>query len=248
MIYLESDEYRAKELLLGLDNSSFLGVTISHCFSVYGLGYNFQELFIQCVDAKPAAFILRYNSTVYCYVSDSVDMEELQPFISGFTGCEIITNISDNDARMFGLEAEELFEMKRTGKGNCELCDDVTEVSTDITKALSVLKEHLHPMKYEDFLLNMSFQQRHGLLKVYSSLFDGVYTCVLGVTELYDNIKTISFLYTKRDFRGNSFAQKVLDSACKEDADYFLICEKHNLEFYRKCDFIQISVMSKIQL
>lgn len=246
MISLELTEKCISDALHSFKSKDFLTSTIYQYLKAYGTKYPFVEFYTQKQDDNVTALILRYNSTVYCYCCNSSDTEEVISFLDRFRGCDIITNIDSSELKE--TTNDTLFEMKREGYSFIASNGVECKCNSDISGSLSLLREHLNTGHFEDFYLNMSLFHRRGLLDVYSVIIDNKPVSTLGLVKGQNEVNTISFLYTAQDFRGNNYAGKLLEHCLKENNCILLLCERHNLEFYIKNRFTQVSSLSYIKL
>lgn len=249
MIYLENNYEDAITAVSELQKKGYLSVIIILYLDSYGCDYQFQETFLQKINDKITAIILRYNSKVYCLSDKESDYEELLSFSERFLGCEFISDIPSNILKDTNIRFETLYDMQRSAGSDDYYSNNDLKVNDNVTHALGALREYLDSEEYEDFLLNNSFQHRHKLLDVYVVYADDQAVSVSGVTKTYSNQKAITFLYTKEHFRGNKYANQLLDNIINDsNSDVHLICEEQNLNFYINNKFKLFSELSLINL
>ncbi len=233
-----------KELLLNslcfFDDYIFISENIRLYLNSYGTDFDFCQYYLQFSDDdnEIKSVIMRYNSQVYILSKDAND--EIQSFVSGFQGCEIISNICFSNS-------ETCYVMKK--RGSISSINNQVKFIDSPKNIANLVTQGLDKDKAEDFFLNTAHQLRHKLISVAGIYKENKLVSVVSITENPSEYSVITFAYTHKYFRGNGLSREILSSVCNnEDKTYILLCEIHNVEFYKKCGFKQNGFCFKIQL
>lgn len=244
MIYLSQNTNELFSVLKKAFGSTAIRNTIELYLRAYSVRYDFAQFYIQVNSNKPSALIMRYNSTVYCLADIDSDLDELSSFFSGYKDTEIISHVPLS----LSVNVQECAVMNTLGRPTAENPRKIS-VITDAKSVATLVCENLPENEATDFFLNTAHQMRHNLLSVYGILGDEK---ALSVASVYVNENCegiIPFVYTSQYFRGNGFSKSVLKALCSNPlVTYRLLCEEHNIEFYKKCGFIKEGTWYKYNL
>ncbi len=245
MIYLSNDTKEVFSVLrMNFGNTAIRNI-VELYLSSYGTQFDFAQFYIQTNDnSNTTALIFRYNQTVYCLSDVGCDISELSGFLRGFTDTEVISDaLLDAD-----ILEQECAVMSTKGRAN-SVPDINVSLCTEPKLVASLVCEGFGISKETDFFLNTAHQMRHNLLSVYGLIRDNKPVSVASVFENENKEAVIPFVYTSQYFRGNGFSAAVLITLCSnEQVTYRLLCENHNVEFYKKCGFTKESTWYKYLL
>lgn len=250
MIYLCSDKDKVQSVINKSFGCACIRNTILLYIKSYGAQFEFAQFYIQCTQDRSTdtALMLRYNQTVYCITEDSADLPELMSFLMGFTETTLISDRIIHNHTNESLVFESGAVMNKSGviqnvqNPHVLLCSEPKPVC-------SLVSEDMPEHEKTDFYLNTAHQMRHGQLSVYA-YYDG--SAPVSVASLFHNSTgeaVIPFVYTGKYFRGNGYSKQILSAVCSDaKITYQLLCEAHNIEFYKKCGFTQVSQWVKYSL
>lgn len=242
MISICNDKELIYKSLCLFQDSVYISETIRLYLDSYGTDFDFCQYYLQFSDDNKEikSVVMRYNSQVYV-LSQALDNQEMLSFVKGFHDCVII---SDNCYPCF----DTCYVMQKRGTTSSIINSEVKFI--DSPKQITNLVAHgFDKEKAEDFFLNTAHQLRHNLISVSGIYKEGTLVSVVSFTENSLKYSVITFVYTDEYFRGNGLSRKILSSVCHdENKTYILLCEKHNVEFYKKCGFEQNGFCYKIRL
>lgn len=223
----------------------FLKTLIHSYLEPYGTKFRFCEFYLQYIDDCTTAVILRYNTYLYLLSDKNADIDELSAFLMSFSGSYLISDREFSDCY---TDVKTCYLMSSVGEKNffSSYVKDVSEspkiIADIVTKGMSLSCS-------DDFYLNTAHQLRHKTLSAYARFVDGTAVSVVGFTKKYRGVSAITFVYTDEHFRGNGYSKEILQSLCVDnDCEYQLLCEEHNLNFYKKCGFIQSATCFEVRL
>lgn len=212
----------------------------------YGTKYDFCQFYL-CVNNTDdiCAVVLRYNSYIYVLSNDNADSDELFSFLSGFSKsvlyCDYCVAHRFDDVKV-------CYIMRKQGEKSGDLVK-VSETSDSPFKIAELVCKNMSVADREDFFLNTAHQLRYGALKAFAIIAGDRPISVAGVSKCYRGTKAITFVYTDEYFRGNGYSRDVLSAVCSDTACFYeLMCEEHNVKFYKKCGFIQAGICHEIRL
>lgn len=237
MISLCNDKIVLLNSLDCFKDSAFIRENIRLYLLSYGTKYDFCQFFLQYCDEDNSvtSVVMRYNSQVYALLGDKC-IDESVSFISGFTDCEIIV---DNSLFNEYFKAETCYVMQKRGIKSKNDCDKIKLAESASSVAKLVTKDY-EKEKADDFFLNTAHQMRHGFLSVAGFYEDDKLVSVVSFSDSSMEFSLVPFVFTDNYFRGKGIASKLLSFVCQDsEKNYVLLCQKHNVEFYKKCGFEQ---------
>ena len=243
MIYLCDDSNKVGAILNGDFGLDAIRYTILLNFKAYGTAYEFAQYYIQRSDEYniDTALVMRYNHTVYILSTLECDLSELSSFVGGFTDCELIY---DGFAGALNFTYESMSAgAVMCAKGKSVDVQNFSVLLVNEPKPISELVgENMSSDKRTDFFLNTAHQMRHNLLRVYGVISDSRPVSAVSLFDVDSKHSLIHFVYTGEHFRGNGYSSDIIRSVCSDiSVDYILLCEEHNIKFYEKCGFAQVS-------
>ena len=239
------NDYELIKSVLDNHKPDFINENIRLYLESYGCSYDFQEFFLQknIESGEITAVVMRYNDQIYVSTSDTCESSEIYSFIAGFSHCYVI---SDNSLSQQMLGAEKCYVMSRFGE-NLKEENPGVKLTTDSKVISDLIGEYLPKQERMDYFLNLSHQIRHGKVQVYACDIDN--KPVSAVIKSVSSPCIITGVYTSKYFRGNGYAGKILKEVCNSsDCEYILLCEEHNVEFYRKCGFAVVEPCFRFRL
>lgn len=250
MIYLCSDRDKVQQVIARKFGCACIRNTIELYFLSYGVTFDFAQFYIQCSDVNntDTALVCRYNQTLYCIADSPCDYTELTSFLCGFSDVTLICEDSLPLLIPFADKRETGAVMSR--KGSIQPVQNPCVITCNEAKTIcNLVSEDMTESRKTDFFLNTAHQLRHKLLSVYGCFIGSE---LVSVASVFDNKRgeaVIPFVYTGKHFRGNGYSQKVLQILCSNpQITYELLCEEHNIRFYEKCGFTQVSLWVKYSL
>lgn len=245
MIYLSQNSAEISSVLQMSFGETAISNSIELYHKAYGVQYDFAQFYIQLSDNnEPSALIMRYNRSVYCLTDALCDIEEISEFIGGYTDTEVISDIPLN----IPANCQKCAVMSFTGSEKGNAAEQVSIIQ-DAKLITSLVGESLSEDESVDFFLNTAHQMRHNLLSVYGILKENK---LLSVASVYVNEYSqgfVPFVYTSGYFRGNGLSRSVLEVLCSNPmVTYRLLCEEHNVGFYKRCGFSKAATCYKYDL
>ncbi|MBQ8000449.1 MAG: GNAT family N-acetyltransferase [Ruminococcus sp.] len=250
MIYLCSDKDKVRSVIDKAFGCTCIRNTILLYLNSYGAQFEFAQFYIQCTqDANTdTALVLRYNQTVYCITEDCADLPELMSFFVGFTDTTLISDRVLHNQTNEPLGCETGAVMSKSGIAQLVQNPKIL-LCSEPKPVCRLVSEEMPEHEKTDFFLNTAHQMRHGQLSVYA-YYDGL--SPMSVASVFHNgtgEAVIPFVYTGDYFRGNGYSKQILSAVCSDaETTYQLLCEAHNIEFYKKCGFTQVSQWVKYSL
>lgn len=246
MIFLSNDKIAIRNALNTIDGSAFIREIIRLYLEAYGVDYDFAQFFLQVSDSEEGvtAVVFRYNMFVYALTGKEFDFNEIMPFLGGFSGCSVIADRifedSFDNSKVCYIFSK--YGNKKTLPENIRLVNDAKSISS------LVAKDYDEEARM-DFYLNTSHQLRHSLLRVAGYFCEDKMVSTASTSDLSGKYSVITFVYTDEYFRGNGASSKVLSFLCEDESkEYLLMCEEHNIGFYEKCGFDQVSTCLIVDL
>ena len=238
MISLCKDKERVASLLSVIGASVYLSHTVRLYLEAYGTDYDFSEFYLQYPDEDKSvctALIHRYNTQVCVLLSDDCDVSELYGFLCGLFGCTVIA-----DERMLKYipDAQICSVMCKRGSKPLKNLNNIVLMDNPHLISDLVMEKESESQRM-DFFLNTAHQLRHKLISVYSICETSMPVAVVSSADLAeDEFSLITFVYTHSNYRGRGLAADLLAHTCSDtDKEYILLCEEHNVYFYKKCGF-----------
>ena len=236
MISLCSDSELIYSVLNDFGNSKYIREYIKLYLDSYGTEFDFQDLFLQkdTETGNCTAVVLRYNSQIFALVSDDSDLQELFPFLSGFSQCTVV---ADKILKPYFSNSDVCCEMLRRGVVPVESSPQIKE-SNAPKEIADLVGESLSKDEKTDYYLNLSHQLRHNRVSAYACYLSNKPVSAVILSNTSQSTHLITTVYTKEYFRGNGYAKRILEHICCDPLiKYILLCEEHNLNFYNNCGF-----------
>jgi len=228
-----------------VEGSGYLKTVIFTYLKAYGTEFSFNEFYLQYSETNVTAIIHRYNSYIHLIFDEDSDVEEISSFIDRFKDSQLICD------KLFSKDYSDVticYLMSKNGVTE-QMNLNVKEISDSPKKVSDLVAKDMSVAQREDFYLNTAHQLRHGLLRAFAHFSDDKVVSVAGVTNKYNGVSAITFVYTDEYFRGNGYSKDILKKICSiNECEYQLLCEENNIEFYKKCGFTQVSTCCEIRL
>ena len=193
MIYLCTDKDLIIEGIRSIDGTRCIKEIILLYLDSYGTDYDFNQFYVQCDDnSKFSAVIHRYNNFVYISADTLCNSAELENFISGFSGCQII---SDNINFMTDLNSECCYVMSKAG-GTSDFFSDNIRPCLSPAEISELVCKDMNDENKVDFLLNTAHQIRHDHISVYGYFIGNKPVCVLSCTNVNTEFSVLTFART----------------------------------------------------
>lgn len=241
--------FNTDEVSFAVDNlkgSGYLKTVIHSYLEAYGTKFNFNEFYLQYAEDDISAVILRYNSYIYLICNDNADIEELSAFLVSFNGSVLFCD--DLFFSSTAVNVKKCYRMSQNGSGD-NFNTDVREITNSPKIIADLVTKDISPEIKDEFYLNTAHQMRHNVLRAFASFADEKVVSVTGFTSEYKGVSAITFVYTDEHFRGNGYSKEILKTICSDhNCEYQLLCEEHNLNFYKKCGFNQVDTCYEIRL
>lgn len=240
MISLCKDKHLINSALSSIQGSVFIADNIRLYLDSYGTEYEFIQFYLQYSDedSNITAAVMRYNNQVYAIVDNTANLDELAAFISGLEDCSVF---ADEVLKLYFNDYKTCYTFCREGAEPNDIPENIN-IEESAKCVVDLVAQDYDEESRLDFFLNTAHQMRHNLISVYGYYAENKLASVVSVSKSYDGVREITFVYTDEYFRGNGIAAKLLSAACCDVNDkYILLCEEHNVKFYEKCGFSQLS-------
>lgn len=211
----------------------------------YGVSYDFNQFYIQYSNDVPTSLIHRYNNQVCLITSLESDKEELLLYLKGFKECQIIADGLDKSDYSC---SDECYVMTKYGKSCDVLIPEISDC-TDAKIISELVCKNDSSEKKMDFFLNTAHQLRHNVINIKCYCLMKTPVCAVASTNINADVSVLTFVYTDEYFRGNGYMRKLLLHVCDNPfKKYLLLCEKHNVDFYKKSGFKQEDTLLKFNM
>lgn len=245
MIRLCNDIKPISDALKSIEGNKAVKEIIKLYLVSYGVSYDFNQFYIQYSNDVPTSLIHRYNNHVYVIATGDSDKEELLHYLKGFEECQVIADGLDKSDLS---RADECYVMTKYGESCGVLIPEISDCTDAKTISELVCKNDSSEKKM-DFFLNTAHQLRHSVINLKCYYLMSIPVCAVASTNINADVSVLTFVYTDEYFRGNGYMKKLLSGVCVEPCkEYSLLCEKYNVEFYKKCGFKLKDTLLKFSL